>query len=117
MSAAETTTTKVPPQRRPSSPPGDEPGRTRTAGARRVRIGRAFTPWLLLAPCLLVLVLVLGYPMVKLGILSFQDYKKPQLWGFKPATWVGFDNYRAILQDGEFWDVVVRTVLFAASAV
>jgi len=75
------------------------------------------TPWLLLAPCILVLVLVLGYPLVRLATLSFQDYKKPQLWGFKPATWVGFDNYKAILTDNDFWSVVVRTIVFAGSAV
>jgi N,N'-diacetylchitobiose transport system permease protein len=116
MSAADTTTTQVPPPRH-SSPPGRRAGRPRATRRRRFQLGRAATPWLLLAPCILVLVLVLGYPLVKLGTLSFQDYKKPQLWGFKPATWVGFDNYRAILSDHEFWSVVVRTVLFAGSAV
>jgi N,N'-diacetylchitobiose transport system permease protein len=117
MSAADTTTTKVPPPRRHSSPPGDRPGRPGATRRHRLRLGRAATPWLLLAPCILVLVLVLGYPLVKLGTLSFQEYRKPQLWGFKPATWVGFDNYQAILGDNEFWSVVLRTVLFAASAV
>lgn len=114
MSAAETTTAQVPP-RRHSSPPAHR-GRPRTERRGR-RTGRAAAPWLLLAPCLLTLVLVLGYPLWRLTELSFQDYKKPQLWGFKPATWVGFDNYKAILSDNEFWDVVVRTILFAGSAV
>ncbi|SHK75860.1 carbohydrate ABC transporter permease [Actinacidiphila paucisporea] len=117
MSAADTTTTQVPPPRRHSSPPGRRPGRARATRRRRYLLGRAATPWLLLAPCILVLVLVLGYPLIKLGTLSFQDYKKPQLWGFKPATWVGFDNYQAILTDHEFWSVVIRTVVFAGSAV
>jgi N,N'-diacetylchitobiose transport system permease protein len=116
MSAAETTTTKLPPPRRHSSPPGRGPGRRRAIRGR-IHIGRAVTPWLLLAPCILVLVLVLGYPLYKLAVLSFQDYKKPQLWGFKPATWVGLDNYQAILQDSEFWDVVFRTIVFAGAAV
>ncbi|WP_225846289.1 carbohydrate ABC transporter permease [Streptomyces sp. HPF1205] len=115
MSAAETTTAKVPPPRHSSPPPPRRgiPRRPRGGG----RLVRWAAPWLLLAPCLLVLGLVLGYPLVRLATLSFQDYKKPQLWGFKPATWVGFDNYRAILSDGEFWHVVVRTVVFAGVAV
>lgn len=116
MSAAETTTAKVPPRRHSSPPAGD--GRPPAAPrGRRLRLGQAATPWLLLAPCILVLVLVLGYPLIRLGTLSFQDYKKPQLWGFKPATWVGFDNYQAILSDSEFWSVVVRTIVFAACCV
>ncbi|MCL2730780.1 MAG: sugar ABC transporter permease [Actinomycetia bacterium] len=116
MSAAETTTTKVPPERHSSPPAGH--GRPRAARRRgKSRLGQVATPWLLLAPCILVLVLVLGYPLVRLATLSFQDYKKPQLWGFKPATWVGFDNYKAILTDNDFWSVVVRTIVFAGSAV
>ncbi|WP_405587345.1 carbohydrate ABC transporter permease [Streptomyces sp. NBC_01190] len=115
MSAAETTTSKVPPTRH-SSPP-EPAGRAQPTGRRRSTSGGRATPWLLLAPCILVLVLVLGYPLVRLVTLSFEEYKKPQLWGFKPATWVGFDNYRAILGDSEFWSVVWRTIWFAGGAV
>lgn len=117
MSAADTTTTPVPPPRRHSSPPGHRSGGARGLPRRRNPLGRAAAPWVLLAPCILVLVLVLGYPLFKLVKLSFQDYRKPQLWGFKPAEWVGFDNYRNVLQDGEFWDVVFRTIIFAGVAV
>jgi N,N'-diacetylchitobiose transport system permease protein len=113
MSAAETTTAKVPPTRH-SSPPtpvaAPRPGRRRPAGAAGV-------PWLLLAPTLLVLLLVLGYPLVRLVTLSFQHFGQPQLWGFKPAEWAGFGNFAAILGDGEFWSVVWRTVWFAGGAV
>jgi|SRR5882757_6385197 len=118
MSAAETTTSKVPPTRH-SSPP-DPAGRPQPPRKRRFgggRGGSGATPWLLLAPCFLILALVLGYPLVRLVTLSFQDYKKPQLWGFQPATWVGFDNYTAILGDSEFWSVVWRTCWFAGGAV
>ncbi|GHH81709.1 sugar ABC transporter permease [Streptomyces sulfonofaciens] len=124
MSAAETTTAEVPPAR-PSPPPrsaakgggadrrhprrdGGRPGGTR---------GAAAVPWALLAPCLLVLVLVLGYPLVRLVTLSFQEFGQSQLWGFKPAQAVGFDNFSKVLGDGEFWAVVLRTVVFAAGSV
>nr|WTB33584.1 sugar ABC transporter permease [Streptomyces sp. NBC_00830] len=115
MSSAETTTIKVPPARRDSSPgtgagnPG-EPGKRRSAGGGTV-------PWALLAPCLLILLLVLGYPLVRLVTLSFQKFGQAQLWGFQPAESAGFDNFSKILGDSEFWTVVVRTVLFAAGAV
>ncbi|MFI9099358.1 carbohydrate ABC transporter permease [Streptomyces fildesensis] len=116
MSAAESTTTKVPPTRH-SSPPAGGPGRPRRPARRTGRRGSGAYPWGLLAPTLLVLLLVLGYPLVRLVTLSFQKFGQPQLWGFKPAEWVGFDNFTAIFKDSEFWAVVVRTVFFAAGAV
>ncbi|BBC33078.1 Sugar ABC transporter permease [Streptomyces graminofaciens] len=115
MSAADTTTTaKVPPARpAPQPPPAapQRPGRKRTPG------GGATVPWALLAPCLLILALVLGYPLVRLVTLSFQKFGQSQLWGFKPAESVGFDNFTEVLGDSEFWAVTVRTVVFAASCV
>ncbi|MFJ8109840.1 carbohydrate ABC transporter permease [Streptomyces sp. NPDC096132] len=111
MSAADTTTpAKVPPTR-PSPPPPAPPGRPR---AGRTSAG---TPWLLLAPCLLILLLVMGYPLVRLVTLSFQKFGQSQLWGFQPAESVGFDNFTGVLADGEFWQVVVRTIVFAAGCV
>ncbi|MFI6930564.1 carbohydrate ABC transporter permease [Streptomyces sp. NPDC050287] len=111
MSADTTTPAKVPPPRQAPPPPvADTPRRKRTSSG-------AGTPWLLLAPCLLVLGLVLGYPLVRLVTLSFQKFGQSQLWGFQPAEWVGFDNFTGILNDGEFWAVVVRTIVFAAGCV
>lgn len=113
MSAADTTTpAKVPPPR-PAPPPPSAPRRPRAKGAS----AGAGTPWLLLAPCLLVLLLVMGYPLVRLVTLSFQKFGQSQLWGFQPAESVGFDNFTKVLGDGEFWAVVVRTVVFAAGCV
>src|SRR5215216_1836890 len=112
MSAADTTTpAKVPPPRQAPPPPAAErPRANRPSGGTAV-------PWLLLAPCLLVLALVMGYPLVRLVTLSFQKFGQSQLWGFLPAQWVGFDNFTGVLNDGEFWAVVVRTVVFAAGCV
>ncbi|MCF4140279.1 sugar ABC transporter permease [Streptomyces sp. Tue 6430] len=113
MSAADTTTpAKVPPPR-PAPPPPSAPRRPRAEGTS----AGAGTPWLLLAPCLLVLLLVMGYPLVRLVTLSFQEFGQSQLWGFQPAESVGFDNFTEVLGDGEFWAVVVRTIVFAAGCV
>ncbi|MER5908982.1 sugar ABC transporter permease [Streptomyces sp. NPDC001982] len=112
MSAADTTTpAKVPPPRH--APPPDVPERPR--GKRTS--GTAGTPWLLLAPCLAILALVMGYPLVRLVTLSFQKFGQSQLWGFQPAESVGFDNFAKVLGDVEFWQVVLRTVIFAAGSV
>ncbi|OIJ67033.1 carbohydrate ABC transporter permease [Streptomyces mangrovisoli] len=112
MSAADTTTpAKVPPPRQ--APPPAAPH-----ASRRPRTANgAAVPWLLLAPCLLVLVAVMGYPLVRLVTLSFQTFGQPQLWGFKPAEWAGFDNFKTVLSDSEFWSVVVRTIVFAVGCV
>ncbi|MFF3739205.1 carbohydrate ABC transporter permease [Streptomyces sp. NPDC002566] len=112
MSAADTTTTaKAPPPRQAPPPPAvaEQPPAGRRSGTA--------APWLLLAPCLLVLALVMGYPLVRLVTLSFQKFGQSQLWGFQPAESVGFANFTNVLDDGEFWQVVVRTVVFAAGCV
>ncbi|MFF4959436.1 carbohydrate ABC transporter permease [Streptomyces sp. NPDC001222] len=112
MSAADTTTpAKVPPPR-PAPPPAVPEGPRR----RRTSSG-ATAPWLLLAPCLLVLVLVMGYPLVRLVTLSFEKFGQSQLWGFQPAESVGFANFTDVLGDGEFWAVVLRTIVFAVGCV
>ncbi|WP_320780284.1 sugar ABC transporter permease [Streptomyces sp. CRN 30] len=114
MSAADTTTpAKVPPVRQAPQPP---PAAKEPARSRRSR-GGAAVPWGLLAPCLLVLVLVLGYPLARLVTLSFQEFGQSQLWGFLPAEFVGLENFTEVLGDGEFWAVVLRTVVFAAGCV
>jgi N,N'-diacetylchitobiose transport system permease protein len=111
--AADTTTpAKVPPPR-PAPPPGAVAGRPRR---RRAPKGAA-VPWALLAPCLLVLALVMGYPLVRLVTLSFQKFGQSQLWGFQPAQSAGFANFDTVLGDGEFWAVVLRTIVFAAGCV
>ncbi|MER7759371.1 sugar ABC transporter permease [Streptomyces sp. NPDC097619] len=115
MSAAQTTTADLPPAQKTPSP-GTDTGRAGKA-ARSGRKGTAATPWLLLAPCLLVIVLVMGYPLYRLVSLSFQSFGKSELWGFKEAEWVGFENFSKILTDGVFWSVVLRTVLFTVGAV
>ena len=112
MSAADTTTpAKVPPPRQ--APPPAVP----KAPRRRRTSGGAAVPWALLAPCLLILALVMGYPLVRLVTLSFQKFGQSQLWGFQPAESVGFDNFSKVLGDSEFWTVVVRTIVFAVGSV
>ncbi|MET7727304.1 carbohydrate ABC transporter permease [Streptomyces mirabilis] len=112
MSAADTTTpAKVPPPRQAPPPAVPKaPRRRRTSGGGAV-------PWALLAPCLLILALVMGYPLVRLVTLSFQKFGQSQLWGFQPAESVGFDNFGKVLGDSEFWSVVVRTIVFAVGSV
>ena len=70
-------------------------------------------PYALLAPAALVLVVMLGYPLVRLVTLSLQEYGLPQVFG-QPAPWVGLDNFATILGESYFWTVLWRTIAFCA---
>ena len=86
-----------------SSPGWRRPGRS----PRR----RQHLPYLLLLPATAVLVVVLGYPLIRLGVLSTQRFGLAQQFG-TPAESVGFDNFTEILGDEYFWTVLRRTLVF-----
>jgi N,N'-diacetylchitobiose transport system permease protein len=79
----------------------------------RGRIAQGAVPYGLIAPAVLVIVAILGYPIYYLVRLSFEDYGLPELIAHK-GHWVGLHNFTTILGDGEFWRVVLRSVLFTA---
>jgi N,N'-diacetylchitobiose transport system permease protein len=68
-------------------------------------------PYALVLPAIVVLGAMLGYPLVRLVTLSMQEYGLPQVFG-QPAPWVGFANFRTILEDSYFWTVLWRTLIF-----
>jgi N,N'-diacetylchitobiose transport system permease protein len=79
---------------------------------RRSRL-TALAPWLLLTPALGVLLVLTGYPLVKLAITSTQRYGRAQVFG-APPEFVGLDNYREVLSDPVFWNVLMRSAIFCA---
>jgi N,N'-diacetylchitobiose transport system permease protein len=79
----------------------------------RARLTRAAAPYGLIAPAVLVILAVLGYPIYYLVRLSFQQYGLFELVAHK-GKWIGLDNFSTILGDGQFWHVVLRTVIFTA---
>lgn len=64
----------------------------------------------MLAPAILALLLIGIYPLIYAVRTSFQLFQltKPYLG----TPWVGFDNYRAVLEDGLFWGALLRTLQF-----
>jgi N,N'-diacetylchitobiose transport system permease protein len=92
-----------------SAPGGGADGVPRS----RRSIGSRVAPLALLIPACVVIAVMIGYPLVRLFTVSFQEYGRAQVFGL-PAPYVGLDNYRAILQDPVFWDVLVRSVVFCA---
>jgi len=73
---------------------------------------RALAPYLLILGAVLVLLLGMGYPVVWQIVTSFQKYGALQQLGGKAPDFVGLDNYIAIAQDGTFWAVTFRSVIF-----
>ncbi|MEU0846006.1 sugar ABC transporter permease [Streptomyces sp. NPDC005962] len=101
---------------------GPEPARTppsrRAARVTRRRAGRGSrTPWLYLAPALVVLGGLLIYPIYQLGLISFLEYTQAQVSGGEPTSFQGFANYAELFRDAEFWSVTLTTVVFAAVCV
>jgi N,N'-diacetylchitobiose transport system permease protein len=75
------------------------------------------TPYVLIAPAVIALLALLGYPLYRVVVLSFQNMGHRQLIRGEDPPWVGFDNYQQIFTDSVFWSVVLRTVVFTAGAV
>ncbi|MEU7005246.1 sugar ABC transporter permease [Streptomyces sp. NPDC046332] len=74
------------------------------SGRRRA----ALWPYLLVAPTVLGGALLLGYPLVRNLLISLQHYGMGELIR-GDAAFVGLRNYRSVLADPEFWEVVRRT--------
>nr|WP_190824254.1 sugar ABC transporter permease [Saccharopolyspora pogona] len=73
-------------------------------------------PYLLLAPAVLALITLLGWPAVNVVVTSFRKLDLGELTRGE-FTWIGFGNYAQILSNPEFWTVTVRTVVFTACIV
>ncbi|MEV4437945.1 sugar ABC transporter permease [Streptomyces sp. NPDC049577] len=91
--------------------------RIREGGApppRPARPGAARgVPYLLILPAAAATVLVLGWVLLKNGLLSFQNLNKRQL--IRHVTeWAGAGNYTDALGGSDFWHVTGRSVVFTA---
>jgi N,N'-diacetylchitobiose transport system permease protein len=80
----------------------------------RVRSGSL--PYLLIAPVVGVIGVILGYPLYWLVKLSTERYGLFELIRHAGAS-VGFANYRSVLSDQIFWHTLLRTVIFTAANV
>ncbi|GAQ63607.1 carbohydrate ABC transporter permease [Streptomyces scabiei] len=88
-----------------------------TRAAARPPRRREVTPWLYLAPALVVLGALLLYPVCQLGLISLWEYTQAQVSGGEPASFQGLGNYERLFADAEFWRVLLSTVVFAAACV
>jgi len=93
-------------------PPGPTLSRATARSSRRRRRPVAL-PYALIAPALVVIALMLGYPLFRLATFSLEEFGLRQQFG-APARFVGFRNFGRILSDSYFWDVLWRTIIFCA---
>jgi ABC-type sugar transport system permease subunit len=70
------------------------------------------TPWLFLAPFLLIFGTFVAWPLVKSLLLSVE-----KSYGPAHTAFVGLQNFQVILADPLFWKAVRNTVLFALGSV
>ena len=56
-----------------------------------------------------MLAVFIGWPLVQMVVMSFQEFGRPQIFG-APAPFVGLGNYLGVLTDPEFWIVLARSV-------
>ncbi|MFF4486269.1 carbohydrate ABC transporter permease [Streptomyces sp. NPDC001544] len=111
----ESTDTAGEPAVRKTRMPAPPTGENRPSGPPSGRRG-AVTPYLLLLPALLATLVLLGWPLVKNGMLSFQNLNPRQLIQHL-TEWNGVENYKEVLTGSDFWHVVERSVIFTAANV
>jgi multiple sugar transport system permease protein len=82
--------------------------------SRRFRLPRdAVLGYLLLAPAIVLLLVLVGYPFLTAVMMSLQK----KLIGQAAAPFVGLDNYVTLLRDPTFWTVVRNVLIFAGASV
>ena len=72
-------------------------------------IGRRwYTPWLFLAPAIVLLGVFLWWPVLNTTVLAFTDTHT-----LRGGSFTGLENFRRILSDGFFWNALGNSVLFS----
>jgi len=92
--------------------PARQPRAKRTDVLRQVWSSRA--DYLYVLPAIVVMLVVIAYPIYYTVELSF--FNTPPGLQLRDKTFVGLDNYVAILSSNVFWRVTVNTVIWTLSS-
>lgn len=68
--------------------------------------------WVFLIPLILVLIIFMFYPLFYAIYYSLHDYEI-----VNAATFIGFDNYRQVMFDSDFWSAMGRTGIILVSCI
>jgi len=66
-----------------------------------------FTPWLFLAPALLLIGVFVLYPILSVVYYSFTDYSIST-----PPEWIGLANYQKLIGDPTFWLAFTHSIVY-----
>ena len=84
------------------------------ARVRRASVTHAaVVPWLLFAPALTLMALMLIGPTIAVTLLAFTDYQL----GAAGLNWIGIDNFREMAHERTFWRSLGKTLVYAAVVV
>jgi multiple sugar transport system permease protein len=82
--------------------------------ARRWRAAQDLASrWFFMAPAALLLGATLAYPIFYTVQISFAEL---DLGTFQAVDWVGWDNYRSVLEDRRFWEALRVTAIYLVLA-
>ncbi|MCF6521893.1 carbohydrate ABC transporter permease [Streptomyces sp. JJ36] len=97
---------------------------SRTPGPLRRALARHWYAWAMIAPVVIVIGVIIGYPLGRGVYLSLTDADEANVErtigvNTIPATYefVGLENYTEILSDGVFWDRLGWTALWTVGCV
>ena len=82
--------------------------------ASRLTRQRTRSAWMFMAPMLLVLALVAGWPLLRTFWFGFTDASLSDL---EASAFIGLINYYYLLQDPDWWNAVWNTFVFATVSV
>lgn len=88
-------------------------GMTRSGSADPGRWRVHVQGWLLLLPAAVLLVTFTHFPVAATLYHSFLSNPRPS----RAAAWVGLENYRAMVEDPVFWQVLGNNMWFAAGTI
>jgi N,N'-diacetylchitobiose transport system permease protein len=99
----------------PPGPDGTPPRRRRGGWS----VPPKAIPYLLIVPGLAVIAVLTFYPLFQVAKMAFQKVGLAQIRprNPRPAEWVGWDNFKEIFSNPQFWSSLRNTVLFAVVAV
>jgi N,N'-diacetylchitobiose transport system permease protein len=93
------------------------PEQGRPGRRRRLPQHQVWRPWLLMAPALAVLGVLILWPLVQVVLISFQDKGLREI-RLGETHWIGLENYRWMLGNEQLWQTALpNTLVFAATCV